>query len=70
MLIIDENGKTDKAFVIAGCNDTDAKTATTTLITPGFKANEHPHECLTFYYYIQVYQLNKLRRYALIYSLN
>ena len=58
LLISDEFGKTDKAFAIAGCNDTDAKSATTTLVTPGFKANQHPHECLTFYYYIQVYQSN------------
>ena len=53
-MFLDENGKTDKAFAIAGYNDTDAGPATTLLITPGFLANEHPHECLNFYFYIQV----------------
>ena len=54
---IDENGKTDKAFAIAGYNDTEASQATTIITTPGFKANEHPHECLTFYFYIQVVKI-------------
>ena len=44
----------DKAFAIAGANDTDAKSATTILTTPGFKGSEHPRECLTFWYNIKV----------------
>ena len=51
---IDHNGATDKAFAIAGCNDTDAKSATTILTTPGFTGNEHPRECLSFWYNLKV----------------
>ena len=52
--ISDHNGHKDKAFVISGSNDTDAKSATTTLTTPGFKGKEHPRECLNFWYNIKV----------------
>ena len=45
---------TDRAFAIAGANDTDANSATTILTTPGFKGNEHPRECLNFWYNIKV----------------
>ena len=45
----------DNVFAIAGSNDTnDGNPATTTLKTPGFMANEHPHECLNFWYSIKV----------------
>ena len=40
--------------MMAGYNDTDAKSATTTLISPGFKGSEHPKECLSFWYAIGV----------------
>ena len=40
--------------MMAGYNDTDAKSATTTLISPGFKGSEHPKECLSFWYTIGV----------------
>ena len=53
-ILIDHRGSVDKAFAIAGANDTDAKSATTILTTPGFKASEHPRECLTFWYNIKV----------------
>ena len=51
---LDHNGAMDKAFAIAGANDTDAKPATTILTTPGFKGSEHPIECLSFWYIIKV----------------
>ena len=51
---IDHNGATNKCMMLAGYNDTDAKTATTYLVTPGFKGNEHPKECLNFWYNIGV----------------
>ena len=54
MIIIDHTGGTDKKFAIAGANDTDANSATTILTTPGFKGNEHPKECLSFWYNIKV----------------
>ena len=53
-IFVDHNGAIDKAFVIAGSNDTDATSASTTLTTPGFKGNEHPRECLSFWYNIKV----------------
>ena len=53
-LMQDHNGHKDKAFLIAGSNDTDAKSATTTITTLGFKGKEHPRECLNFWYSIQV----------------
>ena len=62
ILFVDPFGKKDKQFAIAGWNDTDAKSATTFLISPGFKAKEHPHECLNFFYYIQVHVIPHLRR--------
>ena len=52
--ILDHNGATDKAFMISGSNDTQANFATTSLITAGFKGNEHPKECLHFWYTIRV----------------
>ena len=60
--LVDPFGKKDKQFAIAGWNDTDAQSATTFLISPGFKAKEHPHECLNFYYYIQVYAIRHFRK--------
>ena len=51
---IDHNGADNKAFAIAGYNDTDATSATTYSVTPGFKGNEHPRECLNFWYNIKV----------------
>ena len=53
-MFIDHNGAADKSFAIAGANDTDAKSATTILVTPGFKGSEHPRECLSFWYNIKV----------------
>ena len=53
-IFIDHFGTTNKYFAIAGSNDTDAKSATTILTTPGFKGNEHPRECLNFWYNIKV----------------
>ena len=53
--ILDHNGALDRAFAIAGANDTDGGTsATTILTTPGFKGNQHPKECLSFWYNINV----------------
>lgn len=52
--IVDPTGKTDKYFAIAGANDMDGQSATTTLTTPGFLSAEHPSECLNFWYKIQV----------------
>ena len=52
---VDHNGATDKAFAIAGSNDTDGgSSATTIMTTPGFKGKEHPSECLSFWYNIEV----------------
>lgn len=39
---------------MTGYNDTDADSATTHLITGEFKGNEHPEECLKFWYAIGV----------------
>ena len=42
---------------MAGSNDTDADCtdcAVALLTTPGFKGNEHPRECLNFWYNIKV----------------
>ena len=53
ILSIDHNNNKDKAYAIAGANDTDGGNhATATLTTPGFKGNEHPKECLIFWYNI------------------
>ena len=51
---LDPTGKTDKYFAISGANDTDAKSATTILTTPGFVGKQHPTECLNFWYNIKV----------------
>ena len=40
--------------MMTGYNDTDADSATTHLITGEFKGNEHPEECLKFWYAIGV----------------
>ena len=53
-LDVDHNGATNKCMMLAGYNDTDAKSATTYLVTPGFKGSEHPRECLNFWYNIGV----------------
>ena len=53
-IIVDHHEADNKAFAIAGCNDTDAKSATTYSVTPGFKGIEHPSECLNFWYNIKV----------------
>ena len=53
-VLIDHNGATDKMFMMAGYNDTDAKSATTMLTSPGFKGKDHPKECLNFWYNIGV----------------
>ena len=50
----DHNGKGDKAFAIAGFNDTDASPGTTTLTSPGFNGKEHPRECLNFWFDVKV----------------
>ena len=55
LFYLDEFGQTNHAFAISGCNDTDAKACQTGLVSPGFKGNEHPRECLNFFYDIQVY---------------
>jgi hypothetical protein len=52
--VLDHSGATDKVFMIAGCEDADANSATTSLITSGFKGKEHPKECLHFWYTIKV----------------
>ena len=54
MIILDHAGKQDKDFAIAGCEDADANSATTSLLSPGFKGNEHPNTCLNFWYTIEV----------------
>ena len=54
-MFIDHDGKKDKRFAIAGANDTDANTAIAVLTSPGFKGNEHPRECLSFWYNIKVF---------------
>ena len=54
MIILDHAGKQDKDFAIAGCEDTDANSATTSLLSPGFKGKEHPNTCLNFWYTIKV----------------
>ena len=41
-------------FMMAGYNDSDADSATTHLLTGGFKGSEHPEECLRFWYTIGV----------------
>ena len=51
--ITDRFGGTNKAFAVAGTNDSDANSDTTILTTPGFKGNEHPRECLNFWYNIR-----------------
>ena len=53
-MFIDHNGERFKAFAIAGYNDTVADTSLTYLKTPSFKGNEHPRECLSFWYTIKV----------------
>ena len=53
-IILDHAGKGDKNFAIAGCEDADASSATTSLLSPGFKGNEHPNTCLNFWYTIEV----------------
>ena len=53
-IILDPTGETNKYFAIAGANDTEAKSATTILATPGFIGKEHPRECLTFWFNIKV----------------
>ena len=52
--ILDRNGNNETIFAIAGLEDKDANSATTLLITPGFKGVEHPRECLSFWYKIKV----------------
>jgi len=54
LIIADHLDRDNKAFAIAGCNDTDAKSATTYSVTPGFNGNQHPRECLSFWYNIKV----------------
>ena len=54
LIILDHDGKEDKNFAIAGCEDADASSATTSLLSPGFKGNEHPNTCLNFWYTIEV----------------
>ena len=57
LYISDRNGKDDTTFVVAGSNDTDVECtdcAMALLTTPGFKGNEHPRECLNFWYNIKV----------------
>ena len=54
IFISDRTGSIDKIFAIAGSEDKDANTATTLLITPGFKGKDHPQECLRFWYTIRV----------------
>ena len=52
---VDHSGAIDKAFAIAGSNDTDGgASATSIMTTPGFKGNQHPRECLSFWYNIAV----------------
>ena len=62
---VDELGNTNKAFAISGCNDTEAQACQTGLVTPGFKGNEHPYECLSFFYDIKV----RIERILLVISL-
>ena len=52
ILFSDHNGANDRMFMMTGYNDTDADSATTHLITGGFKGIEHPEECLKFWYNI------------------
>ena len=62
-IVLDHKGADNKAFAIAGCNDTDATSATTYSVTPGFKRSQHPSECLNFWYNIKVspqYNCNRL----------
>ena len=54
ILFSDHNGNNDRMFMMTGYNDTDADSATTHLITGGFKGKEHPEECLKFWYNIGV----------------
>ena len=54
ILFSDHNGANDRMFMMTGYNDTDADSATTHLITGGFKGIEHPEECLKFWYAIGV----------------
>ena len=53
---LDHNGKGDKAFAIAGSNDTDAvgMNSVTWLNSPGFIGKEHPSECLNFWFDVKV----------------
>ena len=54
LLFADHNGATNLMFMMAGYNDSDADSATTHLLTGGFKGSEHPEECLRFWYTIGV----------------
>ena len=53
---LDHNTKGDKAFAIAGTNDTDAAGmhSVTWLNSPGFIGKEHPKECLNFWFDVKV----------------
>ena len=54
ILVLDEFGATNHAFAISGCNDTEASACQTGLVSPGFMGNQHPRECLNFFYDIKV----------------
>ena len=68
-LLLDHNGQTDKAFAIAGFNDSDASPATTWLTSPGFIGKEHPQECLNFWFDVKVSELEKFDPSYYVYGL-
>ena len=71
--ITDRSGKDDKAFVVSGSNDTDADCtdcAIALLTTPGFKGNEHPRECLNFWYNFKVCNFHWMRGYSFFSGVN
>ena len=57
LLIIDHNGFKDHYFVIAGKavkGEEDNKPMLTRMTSPGFVGKEQKHECLTFWFFLEV----------------
>ena len=55
---LDHDGKGDKAFAIAGYNDSDVSNdqhSVTWLNSPGFIGKDHHEECLNFWFDVKVF---------------